>query len=153
MQADENDANRWTAMLGLGALLLVAGGIFGAILTEVDALRPTPGDIVSFNPGQVVPSTFASALTARRQDGGSCALDPVAMAAGGGSLVVEGTQASHSLMVHWAGASSSHTRDCGRSANLVLPEDTLDALAAAAGGYGVLHKALALSALPASAMI
>ena len=153
MHADENEANRWTALIGLSLLLMIAAGIFGAILTAVDAMRPRPGDIVSFAAGQTVPSNFVAPLTAQRQDGGSCALDPAVMAAGGGSLVVEGTQHDRTLVVNWAGSRSAATQDCGRTARLLIPEDTLDALAAAAGGYGVAHKTLALSSMPTNAMI
>ena len=153
MHADENDAGRWTALLGLALLLMVAAGLFGAILTEVDAMRPTPGDIVSFAQGQPVPPSFNAALTARRAEGGSCTLDPAVMAAGGGSLVVESTQGSRTVLVHWAGARSAAIGDCGRSARLLLPADGLDALAAAAGGYGVVHKTLALSSMTTTATI
>ena len=48
MHADEDRANRHTTLLGLGLLLVAAGGLFGALLTEVEAMRPATGDIVSF---------------------------------------------------------------------------------------------------------
>lgn len=155
MQAneDENKANRHTTLLGLGLLMAMAGGVFGALLVEVEAMRPVTGDIVSFEPGQHVPASLVGPVSASLTTGGSCALDPQAMAQGGGSLVVEGTLGEHRLSVHWAGGRSSASSDCGASANLVLTEDTLDALAAAAGGYGVVHKSLALSSIPVTATI
>ena len=148
MQANRDDAERWPVLMGLAALILTAGGLFGAMMAEIESMRPTPGDIVSFTGGQTVPPGFTTTTTAQREEGGSCVLDPRVIAMDGGSLVVEGTQAGRRLLVHWAGRRSSAEADCGHSASLVLPEDALDNLAAAAGGYGVTHKALALASMP-----
>ena len=89
-----------------------------------------------------IPATLLSAAGA---PGGTCSLDPNAMAEYGGSLVVEGLEAQPSLQyhVHWSGAASAKAMGgCGAEANLLVSRTDLQRLANAAGGFGVGDKGI-----------
>jgi hypothetical protein len=73
-----------------------------------------------------------------------CSIEPNAIAAAGGSLVVESLQIEPSLTyrVHWAGAPTSKQAvgSCGHSADLLVSRTDLQRLANVAGGFGVGDK-------------
>jgi hypothetical protein len=73
-------------------------------------------------------------------------LDLQKLANGGGSLVVEALADAERMVyrLHWAGTATAATGGCGTVADLLINSDDMDNLAAAAGGFGVDHKTLAL---------
>src|SRR6185312_10349716 len=98
------------------------------------------GDIVAFDPLRRVSidSTAQLVANAAQAPSAGCVLDVRAMYAGGGSVVVEAKQPGDRprFRVHWAGQRTSDSRDCGDSAELLLDQDDIEALAMAAGGFG-----------------
>jgi hypothetical protein len=88
-------------------------------------------------------------LTAETPRQPSCVLDLAMIQKAGGSLVVEqrgSTGPDRSYRLHWAGPRTSVDReDCGTEADLVLSQMDLNALASAAGGFGVNHTPGSLS--------
>jgi hypothetical protein len=135
------DANKLTESV-FGIVLF---GTLGAITMlalghQIEATRPTLGDIVSFS--NVVPDGRPLVLSAARPgtaDGRSCALDTGVMAASRGSLFVEARNRGipNGFRVHWAGGpTSTGANDCGPNSELVLNAHQLEELAAVAGGFG-----------------
>jgi hypothetical protein len=113
--------------------------------SEMSQAGPDIGEIVTFDPHDGpkhweqagIPVQFASAT-----NGAGCVLSPAVISVAGGSFVIEAKQLSRPAVfrVHWSGGRTDMGgRDCGRSADLVLPLVQLRALANVAGGYGVEH--------------
>jgi hypothetical protein len=141
----------WTAWLPvLVAMAIMATGCLSTFLVlQLDEFRPKVGDIVAFKPGtqdtdmwqMKIPATVVSATGSPTA---ACSLDPNVIAEHGGSLVVEGLQTQPSLRyrLHWAGAETARSDDCGASANIVVSRTDLQRLANAAGGFGVGNKGI-----------
>jgi hypothetical protein len=137
-----------TAVLAcLLAGLLVSSVAMVSAAGTID-IGPKVGDILVFQQGARMPSDWAfTATTTTTTTTGdtvtTCDLQPVAMAAGGGSLVVEERfQDPRTYRVHWAGERTANgATDCGNSAELVLPVADLQLLSNAVGGAGVEHRA------------
>jgi hypothetical protein len=153
-QQQDNTASESLMVVAIGLALLVTLVAGVGVLTHNAALGPQVGAIVSFKPGQPVASVLRAPVEAQvvhladpTGSAGSCRLDPKVMAAGGGSLIVEGRRSGPNgdALVHWAGARTALSGDCGRSAELALNADKLTVLAAAAGGFGVNQKTLAMA--------
>jgi hypothetical protein len=118
---------------------LLAGGVaMVATATTLD-LGPKVGDILVFRQGARVPTDWEFAVSNSAPNATMCSLRPDAMAAHGGSLVVEERFTKpRSFLVHWAGGSTSTGRsDCGSSADLVVSRADLQLLSNAVGGPGV----------------
>jgi hypothetical protein len=139
----------WLPVLAAMAIM-ITGCLSTFLVLQLEEFRPKVGDIVAFKPGSedtdmwqtIVPATLVSAIGSPQT---KCSLDPNAMAANGGSLVVEGVENKPSLQyrVHWEGAATAKVNgDCGGSANLVLSRTDLQRLANAAGGFGVGDKGI-----------
>jgi hypothetical protein len=139
----------WLPVLAAMAIM-ITGCLSTFLVLQLEEFRPKVGDIVAFKPGSedtdmwqtIVPATLVSAIGSPLA---KCSLDPNAMAANGGSLVVEGVENKPSLQyrVHWAGfATAKVAGDCGGSANLLLSRTDLQRLANAAGGFGVGDKGI-----------
>ena len=128
---------RTAIMASLIASLLASGVGMVATATTLD-LGPKVGDILVFRPGARVPSDweFVVPFSARTA---TCSLRPNAMAAHGGSLVVEERFTTpRSFRVHWAGGpTSTGAADCGASADLTVTGPDLQLLSNAVGGPGV----------------
>lgn len=131
----------WTALMALLVSGLLAGSV--AAVSRVGTLQfgPRVGDMLVFQPGSSA-GTDRSIEVARAGGGADCVLTPKVMGQQGGSLVVEERlPASWTYRVHWAGGvTSAGAKDCGGSANLVVPVEDLRFLAYAAGGIGVEHR-------------
>ena len=87
----------------------------------------------------------ATLVSATGQATGECTLDPNAMAATGGSLVVESRRTEPSLqyIVHWVGLQpSAKTGGCGSDVDVMVSRTDLQRLANAAGGFGVGDKGI-----------
>jgi hypothetical protein len=139
----------WLPVLAAMAIM-ITGCLSTFLVLQLDEFRPKLGDIVAFRPGSqdadmwqmTIPATLVSA-TGMPVTG--CSLDPNAMAAEGGSLVVEGLQNQPSLQyrVHWAGSATAKTTgSCGDAADLLVSRTDLQRLANAAGGFGVGDKGI-----------
>jgi hypothetical protein len=112
--------------------------------SEMSQAGPDVGEIVTFDPRDGpkhwdqagIQASFAAAAEPRR----SCVLMPSVIASAGGSFLIEAKQMSRPpvFLVHWSGARTDRgARDCGRSADLILPLTQLRALVNVAGGFGV----------------
>lgn len=128
------------SLLTAGAVVLMLGSMaFMAMVISTGLAAPQVGDVLMFHRGvQVADSKVVTAREAG-QPQASCVLDPTVMARNGGSLVVEGSlQHARLYQVHWAGTrTASGARDCGRSADLILPKADLQRLVIAVGGRGI----------------
>ena len=152
--SDAEEISVWTVIPVGFLILLVVGVVIGGILKST-SFGPGIGDIVSFDVPAV--SFDQTPVTATRADvlwpasaAKTCLLRAETMANGGGSLVVEGRDPDGRgpFRVHWAGPrTSSGAEDCGRSAELLIAASDLVSLAATAGGFGVTHKRLIMSAV------
>jgi hypothetical protein len=154
-QPRRRDARRGISFAGwlpvIAAMAIMITGCLSTFLVlQLDAFRPTVGDIVAFKPGSedtdmwqiTIPATSVSTAGLPLAE---CSLDPNVMARNGGSLVVEGVEEQPSLRyrIHWAGSATTKTSgDCGSSANLTLSRMDLQRLANAAGGFGVGDKGI-----------
>jgi hypothetical protein len=139
----------WLPVLAAMAIM-ITGCLSTFLVLQLDEFRPKLGDIVAFRPGSqdadmwqmTIPATLVS-VTGMPMTG--CSLDPNAMAAEGGSLVVECLQNQPSLQyrVHWAGSATAKTTgSCGDAADLLVSRTDLQRLANAAGGFGVGDKGI-----------
>jgi hypothetical protein len=148
MRADHHHSHEGKAsgivsvLLGVAAVALA--GMVGTVglIRAVGELGPRVGDIVSFDPRDVMSRDLqarVSAIPAGNFPGVACVLDVQAMHAGGGSVIVESRQSlnGYGVHVHWAGAQSAQDgTNCGTSAELLLNPEDLETLAMAAGGFG-----------------
>ena len=177
-QDDRSEDDRREDGAGLGAwapvvfALLVA--IFGVTASLVvlrrEAARPVVGDMVVFRAGSDDRGPWrvhalVTRLAPSGEEAGVCVLNSTAMAAGGGSLLVEARLPSEATpyRVHWAGkqtdtghADTGHEKtghgnighgDCGAAADLLMARVDLRKLATAAGGFGVRTKGIDSQAL------
>lgn len=182
-QDDRSEDDRGEDGAGLGAwapvvfALLVA--IFGVTASLVvlrrEAARPVVGDMVVFRAGSDDRGPWrvhalVTRLAPSGEEAGVCVLNSTAMAAGGGSLLVEARLPSEATpyRVHWAGkqtdtghADTGHGNtghgnighgnvghgDCGAAADLLMARVDLRKLATAAGGFGVRTKGIDSQAL------
>jgi len=148
----EPEVSIWTVIpIGFVIILMVAV-LVGGILKSA-RFGPAIGDIVSFDaPAPALDQGPVIALRAGptgSDHAGICTLRPEIMASGGGSLVIEQreNEGRGPFRVHWAGRrTAAGAEDCGSSAELVVNPNDLLALAASAGGFGVAHKRLLMSA-------
>lgn len=113
-----------------------------AVNTIVALARAAPqvGDIVAFVPSATARPDGSTRLIAHRQGRSDCILDLGVLRRSGGSLVTDGQLIGDGggFRAHWAGArTSDDQRNCGGDVDLILGQHDLDALALAAGGYGV----------------
>ena len=141
MQAkDSNSTGVGGVLLSLVAVILAGAIGTVSLVQNVGDLGPRVGDIVAFDPLRTasVDSTAQLPAVAAEASLAGCVLDVRAMHAGGGSVVIEAKQPGERprFRVHWAGQRTSASRDCGNSAELLLNQDDIEALAMAAGGYG-----------------
>ena len=134
----------------LAAMIIMLTGCLSTFLVlQLDEFRPRIGDMVVFRPGSQDSDVWQMAIQAKivSDDGqvsGVCTLDPNAMAADGGSLVVEGRQdAPLMYLVHWAGKQTAKgSGGCGEAAEFMVSRTDLQRLANAAGGFGVGDKGI-----------
>jgi hypothetical protein len=143
MEADDQRASHIPRSLLL-AIVGVLAVVFAvaAIAREAAQLGPRVGDVVAFEPGHPIPFDSQARLTASRPGQVNCVLDVAMMQRSGGSLMVEQRGGMPDLFyhAHWAGPrTSADSDDCGAEADLVLSQIDINALAAAAGGFGVEH--------------
>jgi hypothetical protein len=141
----------WTAWLPvLVAMAIMATGCLSTFLVlQLDEFRPKVGDIVAFKPGTQdtdmwemnIPATLVSSTGSPIA---ACSLDPNVIAEQGGSLVVESLRSQPTVQyrLHWAGAETARSGDCGASANILVSRTNLQRLANAAGGFGVGSKGI-----------
>ncbi len=140
---DSKSSGAGSVLLGIAAIALA--GMVGTIslIHQVGELGPKVGDIISFEPNASSSRDMQTRVTAMPADdkrGAACVLDVRTMHATGGSLIIEAHEPSTSFAyrVHWAGPhSSSDSTDCGSAADLLVNLEDLEAMAMAAGGYGV----------------
>ena len=136
-----HEIGRTAVLAGLIAGLLASGVAMAAAVRTID-LGPKVGDILVFRPGAHMPPDWEFTVANTTAAPADCLLQPLVMAAGGGSLVVE--ERFHSprrFRVHWAGERTSQAgADCGRSAELEVTGGDLQLLSNAVGGPGVNPK-------------
>ncbi len=138
------DLSAWLPAFAVLPLVFLAF-LGAAHLLHRDALRPAVGDIVVFPPGAPDREMFRVLVPVWRVDPAEgvvphCLLNSSAMAAGGGSLMVERRQGTDPVRftLHWAGARTDEgARDCGASATVEITRVELRKLATAAGGFGL----------------
>ncbi len=139
----------WLPVLAAMAIM-VTGCVSTFLVLQLDEFRPKVGDIVVFRPGSQdtdmwqmnIPATIISRTG---QPVGECSLDPNAMAANGGSLVVESRRSEPSLqyVVHWVGTPASPPAGgCGSDVDVMVSRTDLQRLANAAGGFGIGDKGI-----------
>lgn len=136
----------WLPVLAAMAVM-VTGCLSTFLVLQLDEFRPKVGDIIAFRPGSqdtdmwqmTVPATVVDGMTPTIR---TCSMDPNVIAMDGGSLVVEARQNTPSLgyQLHWSGAHTDRTADCGPQADLLVSRTDLQRLANAAGGFGVVNK-------------
>ena len=137
---DSNSTGVGSVLLSLVAIILAgAVGTIG-LVQNVGDLGPKVGDIVSFDPQRKASAGDKAQINATAAEAplAGCVLDVRAMPAGGGSVIIEAKQPGDRprFRVHWSGQHTSDSRDCGGSAELLLDQDDIEALAMAAGGFG-----------------
>jgi hypothetical protein len=129
-------------------VLIVAATFLAAVTGMVGIVHlagdfgPRVGDLVSFDRTNHAPFTSNARFTASRPKRAICMLDVATMQKFGGSLMVErrGSGPDRRYRAHWSGLrTSENADDCGKQADLVLSGTDIDALATAAGGFGVGH--------------
>lgn len=147
---DTRNTTSITAWLPVFAAMavMVTGCLSTFLVLQLDEFRPKVGDVVVFRPGSqdadmwqmTVPATVVGSAPAAK----TCSLDPNVIATDGGSLMVEARQDAPALsyQIHWAGAHTDKTADCGTSADLVVTRTDLQRLANAAGGFGIGEKGI-----------
>lgn len=115
----------------ISTFVVVAAPVVGIILPP----SPRVGDIVTFTPDGFTGK--GDRILVHRPGALACMLDLGLMGRGGGSVVVEqripGAEPTYRL--HWAGPrTSADAADCGTSAELLLGERDVQALAAVGVG-------------------
>jgi hypothetical protein len=145
---DGKTAAAWLPVVAAVAIM-VTGCLSTFLVLELDEFRPKVGDIVSFKPGSQDTDMWqmnisATLLAGSKAPAGDCMLDPNIMAERGGSLIVEGRETEPVLRyhIHWAGAATARSANCGETADLVVSRTDLQRLANAAGGFGVGDKGI-----------
>jgi hypothetical protein len=139
----------WLPVLAAMAIM-VTGCLSTFLVLQLDEFRPKVGDIVVFRPGSQDTDMWqmnipATPVPATGRPAGECSLDPNAMAAGGGSLVVESRRTDPSLqyVVHWVGMQpSAKAGSCGSDVDVMVSRTDLQRLANAAGGFGIGDKGI-----------
>ena len=153
---DRDDRSEEHADLGAWAPVVFAliVAIFGVAASLVvlrrEAARPVVGDMIVFRAGTEDRGPWRVAAVVTRlapsgQEAGVCVLNSTAMAAGGGSILVEARLPSETTpyRVHWAGKQTDTGHgDCGTAADLLMTRVDLRKLATAAGGFGVRSKGI-----------
>lgn len=137
--------HHWSAVAMAGILIAGIGGMTAWFVQRLDAQRPKVGDMIVFTPtspdtDQWFLTVATGAVSGRRADLGPCVFDPNAMAADGGSLIIESREdvSPPKFRLHWAGRRTSEGQgDCGPAADVTLGRSDLQRLANAAGGFGV----------------
>ena len=135
----------WGPALAAAALIVAIGGMTTYLALQFDALRPRVGDMIVFVPSQGDTDSWqlqvaTTSVAGRDEAAGPCVFDPNAMAAAGGSLIVEAREETNPprFQLHWAGQHTAKgAGDCGADADLKLDRYDLQRLANAAGGFGV----------------
>ena len=141
MQAkDSNPTGVGSILLCLTAVVLAGAVGTVGLMQNLGDLGPKIGDIVTFDPLRWPPVNDKTQIDAASAEAplAGCVLDVRAIRASGGSVVIEAKQPGDRprYRVHWAGQRTSDSRDCGDSAELLLDQDDIEALAMAAGGFG-----------------
>ncbi len=140
---DTRDDLGWMTPISMFAIAMLSLVTFMIGLTRLARIGPDTGTAIVFDPSKAPRYWQEPELPARQVEGPAeraCGLNPAIMIAGGGSMVVEAKEMSLPPLyrVHWSGArTTSGEKDCGRSADLVIPLSDLRALARVAGGFGV----------------
>jgi hypothetical protein len=131
-----------TALFALVIATLLVSSVAVVSAARTMDFGPKVGDILVFRPGARVPADWEFTAETSAKPGDACALQPVAMAVDGGSLVVEQRiETPRSFRVHWAGGRTSESAtDCGSNAELIVPGEDLQLLSNAVGGAGVEHR-------------
>jgi hypothetical protein len=148
MSADDRKPNPLpqALLLAVVAILAAVSGVT-ALAQKVVEFGPQVGDLVAFDPARPAPVDSLARVTANRPRLASCVLDVAIIQRSGGSLVVEqrASGPDRFYRAHWAGArTSDDLGDCGTEADLVLSMIDINALATAAGGFGVNHVSVLL---------
>lgn len=138
----------WAPAFIAAAMMVTIGGLTTWLALKFDALRPKVGDIIEF--ARTPPGTDSwqmkietTAVAGRDPAAGPCVLDPNAMSADGGSLLIEAREETSPprFHLHWAGHhTATGAGDCGAAADLTLDRLDLQRLANAAGGFGIRPK-------------
>jgi hypothetical protein len=139
----------WLPVLAAMAIM-VTGCVSTFLVLQLDEFRPKVGDMVVFRPGSQDSDMWqmniaATVVSPTGQPAGECSLDPNAMAANGGSLVVESRRTEPSLqyVLHWVGAqTSAQAGSCGSDVDVTVSRTDLQRLANAAGGFGIGDKGI-----------
>ena len=144
---EPSNANLAVRALGVAAVFMVMTGIVTALAMRLADPAPHVGDIVHFDPSKGAPAAAALPAMAAMDGSHRCMLNPETIATQGGSFVVEQLertpgQSDPVVVAHWAGKRTAPGVDnCGMSAELTMPANSLRILAAAAGGYGAARGA------------
>jgi hypothetical protein len=120
---------------------VVAVGAAGAAsLASLAQDSAAVGDIIAFVPVANAEPDPDPRIAVHRPDQFGCVLDINTLRQIGGSLVIEAKMAAEgrTFRLHWAGErTTGDSADCGRSADLIVDNRDLNALAMAAGGFGL----------------
>jgi hypothetical protein len=140
-----SQTSQFVLMVTAGVLAVVSG--MAGFARAAAELGPRVGDVIAFDPAHHSSFDSAARLTVRRPSQGSCVLDLAIIQRSGGSLVLEerGIGPDRLFRAHWAGPRTNEGADnCGTAADLVLAMTDINALAMAAGGFGVDHTSVLL---------
>jgi hypothetical protein len=140
---DQNPSSNILAPLVAGVLGVLILGTTIEIVQRAASLGPKVGDMVAYNGERDVSSDPGMRLDVTRADGKACVVDLATLRRGKGSLVVEERHPApgRSYRVHWSGGpTSAGETNCGDGVDLTLKNDSLAAMAMAAGGYGLQRR-------------
>ena len=140
MRTTNNKTARELLPAIIAAMAVVTAAFALNVAVRLAHTSPHVGDIVAFQPLEILPLDDSTRLLVHRQNQFGCVLDLNVLRHDGGSLIIE-TQPGvgvDSFRVHWAGTRTSEDAgDCGSDADLIVSRLDLDVLSLSAGGYGV----------------
>jgi hypothetical protein len=145
---DQNPSNNILAPLVAGVLGVLILGTTIEVVHRAASLGPKVGDMIAYHGERAVASDPSMRLDIARADGKACVVDLATLRKGKGSLVVEERHPAPGRFyrVHWSGGpTSAGETDCGDDADLILKNDTMAAMAMAAGGYGLQRRHLVVT--------
>ena len=134
---DDKLRDLYHVLTEVGFASLIGIVIIVATSRLIEDLGPNIGDIIKFDPAKEISPDAQGLITVTRVGNvASCVLDPRAMMASGGSLVINARRPRPNVdfRVDWVGGHTSDGKgDCGAEAEFLLSKPELVSLIIAAG--------------------